>query len=228
MIFRIAAGAFLCIIGILLSTSCQNRENKEIFTIPEGKVGMIGFGSLTSKQQMQAQLEKSYDGPFEVVHLDGYQRYWNFRAPNDSIHPPFNSIMKCVTGIDTIVPSNCIFLNIQETDNASMNCCLFVIDEADLKIMDNTEVGYKRIDVAQSIREFEIVGGPVYAYQAKPEFTKESNVNDPSIHAIPSAYIDYLNAAFEDLGEEYEKEFWQSTEDLDERILLDCAFYEME
>ena len=51
---------------------------------------MIGFGSLASKKQMESQLEKPYGGPFRVIHLEGYQRHWNFLAPNDSIHPPFN------------------------------------------------------------------------------------------------------------------------------------------
>ena len=160
--------------------------------------------------------------------MEGYQRYWNFLAPNDSIHPPVHSIIKCVIDKDTITPENCIFLNIQGTENKSMNCCFFVIDESDLQTLDNTEIGYKRIDVSKSIREFDVEGGPVYAYQALPNYLKEPITNKPHLNAIPSQYLDLLNTAFEDLGETYKKEFYESTVKYYGSIVLDCYFSEIQ
>jgi len=130
----------------LLLLSCNQNSGKEIVNIPKGKVGMIGYGSLTSKKQMELQLGKKYEGPFRVIHLDGYQRYWNTIFPNNLPHPPVDNIIECVVENDTIVPESLIALNIQESEGKSMNCCFFIIDEEDLQTMDNTEKGYERID----------------------------------------------------------------------------------
>ncbi len=204
---------------------CNSTKTNEVVIIPEGKVGMIGYGSLTSKEQMEIQLNSSYTGPFRIIHLEGYQRYWNFLAPNDSIHPPFNSIMKCIIEMDTIIPENCIYLNIQESENNWLNCCFFIIDKKDLQTMDKTEIGYKRIEVSDAIREFDVIGGPVYSYQALPEYSKEPVKDKPQINAIASSYIDFLNKAFENLGSTYKQEFNESTIGFDESLVLDCYFY---
>lgn len=214
--------SLLAILFIGVLVSCNSKPAKEVFTIPDGKVGMIGYGSLTSKKQMEAQLGKPYDGLFRVVHLDGFQRYWNFVAPNDRAHPPFNNIIKCVAEGDTIAPEFSIFLNIQRTENRSINCCLFVIDETDLQVMDKTEIGYERIDVSDSIREFDVVGGPVYAYQAQPDYVKEAITNRPGSSVIPTSYLDFLEAAFNDLGDQYKQEFQESTAKYEESLVLDC------
>ncbi|MFA0962945.1 hypothetical protein AB9P05_14165 [Roseivirga sp. BDSF3-8] len=55
---------------------CKPTEDREIVEIPEGKVGMIGYGSLTSKKQLDVQLGRKYEGPLRIVHLLDYQRFW--------------------------------------------------------------------------------------------------------------------------------------------------------
>ena len=212
----------LFLAGLIISQSCKQNPVKEIVTIPDGKVGLIGYGSLTSKKQMESQLGKKYEGPIRVIHLEDYQRYWNFIAPNDLEHPPVNNIIKCTTGNDTIIPETLVALNIQETDGKSMNCCFFIIDEEDLAKIDITEKGYKRIDVSESIREFQVDHGKVYAYQALPEYHMEPTINQPNKNAIVKLYLGFLNTSFENLGEEYKREFEESTANYHASLELDC------
>lgn len=48
---------------LLLMGSCQ--EKVKTFKIPEGHVGMFGYGSLMSKNLIETGLlDKAYDGPF--------------------------------------------------------------------------------------------------------------------------------------------------------------------
>lgn len=67
---------------VLLLGSCQEKE--PIFKIPEGHVGMFGYGSLMSKTMIETGLlDKAYDGPFLPAHLKGYKRSWTFAWPTD-------------------------------------------------------------------------------------------------------------------------------------------------
>ena len=43
----------LAILLTLIIASCNSNPTKKVITIPDGKVGMIGYGSLTSKESME-------------------------------------------------------------------------------------------------------------------------------------------------------------------------------
>jgi len=214
--------AVLIIFCVSLIVSCNPKPTKEIVTIPEGKVGLIGFGSLTSSKAMTRKLGKPYVGEVRVVHLNGFQRYWDIIIPNDLSHGPINSVFRCLINGDTIAPQNGIWLNIREVENKSMNCVFFILDESGVLEIDKTETGYKRIDVSNSIGEFNVVGGAVYAYQALPSYTKEPLINRPDVNVVLSRYLNTLEAGFNELGEEYRREFYESTVMYHESLVLDC------
>lgn len=204
-----------------LLVGCQPEKEKII--IPEGKVGLIGYGSLTSSKQMEQQLGKKYDGPVQIVHLTGYQRNWNMVFPNNLPHPPVDHIIMCIQDQDTIIPQSIVNPNLEVKEGAFMNACFFIIDEQDLSIIDRTEKGYERIEVTQSIREFEVSQGKVYAYQALPNYTSIPVSNNPYKNVIPDVYLEFLNAAFKEKGEAYKKEFEQTTVGFDESLILECS-----
>lgn len=107
---------------LLLMGSCQ--EKVKIFKIPEGQVGMFGFGSLMSKNLIETGLlDKAYDGPFLPAHLKGYKRSWTFAWPTDL--PTVNadgtySKDYILVNSDTIYPKYLHFLNNREDPNS--NC----------------------------------------------------------------------------------------------------------
>ena len=118
---------------IVLLQACESIQ-KPTIEIPEGTVGLIGYGSLTSKDQMAEQLGKPYNGKVEIVHLKGYQRTWTATTPNTLEFPPVDYLLKCLYKGDTILPAQLSVLNIESNDSISINCCFFIIDVDDLAI----------------------------------------------------------------------------------------------
>lgn len=111
---------------LILRTSCQSDKEISI-EIPDGKVGLIGYGSLTSKEEMASQLGKPYDGNVEVVHLEGYQRTWAATTPNEPDFPPVNNLLKCFHKGDSIFPKKLSVLNIPENNSIAINRCFSLL-----------------------------------------------------------------------------------------------------
>lgn len=205
---------------LLIMGSCQ--EPKKTFTIPEGHVGMFGYGSLMSKKLIETGLlAGKYDGPFLSAHLKGYKRSWSFVWP--STLPAFTSDGQyyhasiLVEG-DTIIPQNIHYLNIREDSNSVINGVLYIVPFADLPSYDDWELGYERFEVTDLIADYVVEGGPVFAYKALPEFTKDPSA-DSTENIIEQSYMDIILDAFDYWGKEFEEEYRMSTEPVDQRII---------
>jgi len=74
------------------------------------------------------------------------------------------------------------------------------------------------------MRGLMINNGKVYAYQALPNYNSEPKINDPIKNAVPKFYLGFLYAAFEDLGEEYKREFEESTVNYHLSLEIECHF----
>ena len=210
----------LCL-ALFLLASCQ-RQPQATIEIPDGKVGLVGYGSLTSKKQMALQLGKPYNGTVDIIHLKGYQRTWTATTPNERSFPPLNNLLRCIYEGDSIYPNKLSVLNIREKNSVSINCCFFIMDEKDLDIIDQTEKGYQRIDVTNNIEEFKVTKGIVWAYQAMPEYTEAPVLEDPSMYTTPQIYHDFLEAGFSELGDAYREEFYKTTLPIPQPIVLNC------
>jgi hypothetical protein len=207
------------ILMLLMMGSCQ--EPKKSFIIPEGHVGMFGYGSLMSKKLIDTGLlAEKYEGPFLSAHLKGYKRSWSFVWP--STLPGFttdgqyyrSSIL--VEG-DTIFPQNIHYLNIREDSNSVINGVLYIVPFADLSSYDGWELGYERFEVTDLISDYIVEGGPVFAYRALPEFTKDPS-DDFTENIIEQSYMDIILDAFDYWGKEFEEEYQNSTEPVNPRI----------
>lgn len=223
---KISTLTITILIGIVFLLSCKSNSSKEKLVLAEGKVGLIGYGSLTSKKQMEHQLGRKYEDEVKIVHLNGYKRNWSMVYPNNPEFPPVNQTVVCLVGMDTIIPENIVAMDIVKSENDKMNCCLFIVDVNDLPIVDRTEKSYKRINVTDKIDEFRIEGGPVYAYQGLKEYTKEPISQKPEKNAIVQIYLDFLTTGFDELGSEYKREFDESTNDYDKSLVLECILQE--
>ncbi len=210
----------------LLVSACTHTTEKVTVNIPEGKVGIVGYGSLTSKDQLEYYFDEEYTGPFQFIHLEGYVRRWSGRFPNDSIHPPEGVIVHCMIDGDTLAPQNIIVLNIHQEPGSAINGSFFILDQNQLKLMDQAEIGYERFEVTDQIREFRVEGGPVYAYRARSDYQVDEAVQDLKHTALPSVYLDFIDEAASGAGEIYKKEFYESTAKVDKSLVLNCYITE--
>ncbi|TBN04020.1 gamma-glutamylcyclotransferase [Hyunsoonleella flava] len=193
----------LSFVFILLLSGCNN---KELITIENGKVGMIGFGSLMSKRSMERTLQRKYEDSVYLVHLEGYQRAWNYYTPIKRIVD--NELFYLNNG-DTIPIHNQIALNIMDTPDKKMNCVLFFITPEELIGFDEREFGYNRVDVTDNIEEYRFKGGRIYAYKADDEHTYQHKKGDNTF--LPEYYLNLVTEACDSIGPEFRQEFEAST-----------------
>ena len=199
----------------------QTAPKKEKLFIPDGKVALIGYGSLMSKASMERTLGHVYNDKFLPVHITGFERIWNFALPNNGAHGPnLASLFYYVMAGDTIFPRSIVSLNIQENHSKSMNACVFIVDTLALKMFDTREFGYTRIKLNNRIKEFEMVNGDIYAYQALPDFTIKTTDN-PKDNVISKGYVKVVE---EDgllaLGQQFRDDYYGSTIPYSPKILM--------
>ncbi|WP_026951293.1 gamma-glutamylcyclotransferase family protein [Algoriphagus mannitolivorans] len=217
---KILSKAFLHLSLILILLGC--KESKKTFVIPEGHVGMFGYGSLMSKKLIETGLlEESYDGPFLPAHILGYKRSWSFVLPTTipgfTPNGEFYRSAILVNG-DTIVPKNLLFLNIRQSPNTMLNGVLYIVPLEDLPTYDSWELGYERFEVTDLIQEYEVKGGPVFAYKAHPDFYAEPT-DDYTHNIIEQSYWEIILDAFEYWGKDFEAEYYQSTDPVSPNII---------
>jgi len=207
---------------LLLFGSCT--EKVKTFKIPEGHVGMFGYGSLMSRKFIESGLlDKNYEGPFLPAHLSGYKRSWTFAWPTDlpliNADGNYYKDYILVEG-DTIYPKFLYYLNIREDPNSIINGVLYIVPKADLPIYDGWELGYERFDVTDLIKDYSIEGGPVFAYKTLPDFVAEA-VDDYTLNIIELSYYKIIQDAFYYWGKEFEAEYHKSTEPVDATIIME-------
>jgi hypothetical protein len=215
MLFPMLSAVLVFLLG-----SCQDKN--PIFEIPEGHVGMFGYGSLMSKNLIETGLlDKAYDGPFSPAHLNGYKRSWTFAWPTDlplyNVDSTFSKDYILIEG-DTIFPKYLHYLNIREDPNMVINGVLYIVPEADLPHYDAWELGYERFEVTELIPGYVIEGGAVFAYKALPDFEREPD-NDYAQNIIERSYMKILEDAFRYWGKEFHSEYEKTTEPFDQNIL---------
>ncbi|WP_067148057.1 gamma-glutamylcyclotransferase family protein [Pseudotamlana agarivorans] len=205
---------YVLMVFLTVFFGCNKNSEKQIINIQKGKVGMVGYGSLMSKNSMEKTLRRTYQDSVYLVHLEGYHRSWN--ASYSVINP--NRDFFYLRNEDSIQIHNVLALNIIESDNEKMNCVLFFITPEELAEFDIREEGYNRIDVTDKINEYEFKGGEVYAYKADKEHTYNFELKDNTV--LPKPYFELVTKACDSIGVEFRQEFESSTKHLDKVIIL--------
>ena len=188
-------------------------NKKSTIKIQEGKVGMIGYGMLSSLESVEEVLGRKYQDSIYLVHLNGLQRTWNFVAPNNDPNFPAEYINYESYSFDNnsnMTYEKSIFLNIIENKDIRLNCTLYFVTPEELALFDEFELGYTRIDVTDRVEEYNFENGVIYAYKALPsnEFNPERD-RDNSI--VEKGYLDLVLASYDTLGIKHRKEFDNST-----------------
>jgi hypothetical protein len=214
---------FILILLASLLSSCLENHKKPIINIENGKVGMIGYGSLISKQSMESTLLRKYQDSVYLVHLEGFQREWNFVWSNYDTSYSEDDLKYdgfYIREKDTIPFEKIIFLNIMAQKESSMNCVLYFIAPEELIGFDKRELGYERIDVTNLIKEYNFQGGKVYAYKATPNYIYDSD-SDYKNSIIEKSYINLVTEACDSIGSYYRQEYEASTKPFDPDLLAD-------
>lgn len=188
-------------------------NGKSTIKIHEGKVGMIGYGMLSSLESLEEILGRKYQDPIYWIHLSGLQRAWNFVAPNNDPNFPaeyINYESFYLKNNNAIPYEKSIFLNIIENKDIRLNCTLYFVTHEELALFDEFELGYTRIDVTDRVEEYNFENGKVYAYKALPEYEYDA-INDVDKSIIEKRYLDLVLASYENMGKEHKLEYEQST-----------------
>jgi hypothetical protein len=78
--------------------------------------------------------------------------------------------------------------------------------------------GYERFEETDLIKDYNIDGGPVYAYRALPDFVAAPN-SDIKQNIIERSYSNIIQDAFDYWGKGFEEEYKKSTEPFDTTII---------
>lgn len=196
----------------------QTSGTQQIVLNPT-EIGIIGYGSLTSKKSMEKTLNRPYDGVFEMVELHNWTRNWYASMPNDGK----NGYSRFYTVIDSqkVFPKKILYLNISPEEDEFINCCLFVIDTSELKLISSREWIYNEVDVSGDLST-KIIGSKVIAYQVKPEFL-DISIASKTIEecAVRYTYQQTIDDAFNNLGANYKNTFYQTTMPYPKDLLID-------
>ncbi|GGZ81331.1 hypothetical protein [Algibacter mikhailovii] len=205
-----------CFTFLILFSSCDKQSNKKTIVIEKGKVGMIGFGSLISLNRTEEVFKHKYTDSIYLVHLEGYQRSWDFVTSNYDKGYTEEELKHdgyYIRDNDTLIFDNSIYLNITEQKGSTMNCVLYLVTEKEIKDMDLYEFGYERIDVSDKIKEYDFEGGKVYAYKATPEYLYDSK-KIKGVTVIQQDYLDLVTKACDSIGLDFRKEYDETTSPL--------------
>lgn len=206
---------YLFIISIMVG--CTSNPTKPTIIIEEGKVGMIGFGSLMSIKRTEEVFDHKYTDSIYLVHLEGFQRSWDYVTSNYDEQVYTEEDLKhdryYIQRNDTLIFENTIYLNITEQTGSSMNCVLYTVTEEEIKDMDSYEFGYERIDVSEKITEYNIEGGKVFAYKAVSEYLYDSEKTKGTT-IIDQEYFDLVTSACDSIGLAFRQEYNTTTSPL--------------
>ena len=205
-----------CFILILLITSCGKPSKKKSLIIEKGKVGLVGYGSLMSLNRTEEVLKHAYTDSIYRVHLEGFQRSWDFVASNDDpgyTREELNNDGYYIQGNDTLLFNNCIYLNITEQKGSAMNAVLYRVTEDEIKTIDGYEFGYDRIDVTEKITEYNFEEAKVFAYKAKPEYMYDAK-KTKGVTVIPQDYLELVTKACDSIDIDFRQEYDATTRPL--------------
>ncbi len=207
---------------LISSVSLLAKDMKKTIEIKPGMAGLVAYGTLMSKQDLEQTLGHKFEGQTDQVHLMGYIRGWALRRPlNDpqASTPEVSKISASFLSDGKAVPfSGMVNLNVYPEKNGRMNAILYLLTEVDFLKVDKREGGYERRDVTDKIEEYDFRGGRVYVYEGLPEHPSTAATN-PKEFILVKDYIDQVTRACDAISEGFRAEFEKSTRPIAYRIV---------
>jgi len=173
---------------------------------------VFGYGSIVSAKWLPKFMSKDISEiTYQKAELKGFVRAWN--VAKDNFEPNARKRYRDCQTNDWFEGSP-TFLNIYPTNNentANVNGIIVQVDEQDLMRFDIREEHYDRVDVTEHI-----VNAPkdatIYAYVGREKDIKfYENARDCGKAKTPKFYIDMLEEAFNEFGEDEYEQYIKST-----------------
>jgi hypothetical protein len=178
-----------------------------------GEVAIAAYGSLCSRASLQRTLGRAYDKTFFTAELAGWRRCWDMAMPN-----PGNFSVAWEGG--RLSPRYILYLNVRRAEkHDSINVAVFSIHETDLPAFDRREWGYERVRVNDALRELNVEGGDIFVYTGKPECLI-THSKGPHQAALRQTYIDIVSAGLAELGDQFIRRFWESTDPIPRNLVI--------
>ena len=177
-----------------------------------GEHALIGYGSLLSIASMERTLGHKYSGPWHVIRLVGWRRAWDVQMPG--------SEWAYVDGSRTVTAKRVVYLNVRQQANGHVNCSLFVITTEQLERFDKREGVYYRANVSADIEGMRVTGGNAWVYVGLDEYLWRKPSQPPEA-IIRRSYLDILESAHTELGDEFRREYHATTDALPGELVVD-------
>jgi hypothetical protein len=197
-------------------------SSKRTLEIKPGLSGVIGYGTLISQRSLEQTLRHKYAGQAYPVHVTGFVRSWSLRRPFNA--PGQGTPAQAKTGVayrsggPEIPFSGIVELNVHPQKDGRLNGVLYLLNEEDLRKVDERERAYKRRDVTGQVEEFAFAGGRVSIYEGLP-VDPATAAADPKEFVLFKENLDSVLRACDSVGHAFRAEFEKSTSPVAYRII---------
>ena len=181
-----------------------------ILTVGPGEVAIFGYGSLLSRESMEATLGRPYDRDMVPCQLAGWRRTWDIAMPNSTFFTEDEQ--------GRFYPETILYLNIAPSPACLMNGVVFVIRANELDGFDKREWIYDRVDVSSQLRSV-TPAGSVWAYVGKPEYRAGGEQNFRKA-AVRSSYLEMIERGLASWDDDFRAQYVRSTDPVPTRLLI--------
>ncbi|MCE9565999.1 MAG: gamma-glutamylcyclotransferase [Planctomycetes bacterium] len=182
-------------------------------SLSSGEVGILGYGSLFSRESLERTLGRSYTGPMFECLLPGWRRGWDIAMPNSRF---FTLI---ANGRE--YPERIIYLNVRPNRGSLLNGVLFVVTPADLAALDAREWIYSRTDVTGSITNGSIAGGRVFMYVGLDKYLLSAVPESVAKASVRKTYLQIVESGLNSLDGGFRHRYRDSTDRPPEHLIID-------
>lgn len=213
-LFSLVILSFGTLEGAEILLKSDTREKLTV-KLEEDEVAILGFGSLMLEETLHCSEEVSYSRPYIMARLKGFKRSWSIQYPNNDYFEDENGVF--------FKPETTTCLNIERCEDSIMNGMLFVCSKAELESYDDREWPYDRIEINDFLEDVAVIGGKAYVYIAKPENFRPAEEMSSTETVISEYYIYVIEAALKRLGEDFSKEYYESTQPVPMHLVFNMA-----
>jgi hypothetical protein len=177
-----------------------------------GETAVVGYGSLLSRESIGKTLNREYDGPFLFCHVAGWRRTWDVWMPNGAFY--------YIDSDERVYPEKIVYLNVQPSPGVKMNCVLFVLRDAELRLMHQREWIYAPTDVNPDLRGVHLDSGTALMYVARKEYLLQGG-GTPREAAIRRSYLSIVEQGLRRTTAAFRADYEATTEPAPGRLVID-------
>lgn len=172
---------------------------------------VFGYGSLVDVKRLKVFLGRDTFAPHDLLfcRLNDYRRSWNVAMDNRLDIPGYKYYLDPQTNLRPEIYVT--FLNVRINPGDSITGLLFRVWPDELKLLDQRERNYSRIDVADKLDQF--VAGRVWLYVGSPEAEERFQAGRRNgTGVISRQYYELVYHAFHSLGETFAAGYLATTD----------------